>query len=182
MGVLAKEVLWNRVLPEQVFSRKPAVSLFFDGGLLENEGFLEDLVGWSGSAFAEDEAVLVICEREGSRLLGAESFGLSKMNLSRDCGAAKRHWLSKLGVQSERTCVVFNKGIDWMLYEEELEDFGVLVLFAEHNAVTHGQEWLALSRHFFTKSDIESALAQGSGSNLSAIYTREFLTGLMANY
>jgi hypothetical protein len=182
IGVLAGEVLWDRVLPEQVFLRKPAVSLFFDGGLLETEDFLEDLVGWSSSAFAEDDAVLAICAREGGRLLDADLFGLSKKSLSRDCSAAKNYWLSQLGVRSERTCVLFNKGMDWMLYEEELEDFGVLVLFTEHHSVTHGSEWLALLRHFFTKFDIESALAKGSGSNLSGIYTREFLTKLMANY
>lgn len=180
--VLAEEVLWDRVLPEQVFLRKPAVSLFFDGGLLETEDFLEGLVGWSGSAFAEDDAVLAICAREGGRLLRADLFGLSRRSLSRDCGVAKNYWLSQLGVRSERTCVLFNKGMNWMLYEEELEDFGVLVLFAEHHSVTHGSEWFALLRHFFTKVDIESALAKGSGSNLSGIYTREFLTKLMANY
>lgn len=180
--VMAGEVLWDRMLPEQVFLRKPAVSLFFDGGLLETEDFLEDLVGWSGKAFDEDDAVLAICSREGGHLLSADLFFLSKRSLGGDCGAVKNYWLSQLGVKSERTCVLFNKGMDWMLYEEELEDFGVLVLFTEYCSATHGPEWFALLRHFFTKFDVESALVKDSGSNLSGIYTREFLTKLMDNY
>lgn len=182
IGVLEEEVLWDRVLPELVFLRKPAVSLFFDGGLLETEDFLEDLVCWSSSVFAQDDAVLAICAREGGRLLNADLFGLSKRSLSSDSGAAKNYWLSQLGIRSERTCVLFNKSMDWMLYEEELEDFGVLVLFTERHSVTYGSEWFALLRHFFTKIDIESALTKYSGSDLSGIYTREFLTKLKANY
>lgn len=182
IGMLAEEVLWDRVLPEQVFSQKPEISLFFDGGLLETEDFLEGLVDWSSSVFAEDDAVLAICERESGHLLGAELYVLSKGSLSRDCGAAKDHWLSQLGVRSERTCVLFNKGMDWMLYEEELEDFGVLAFFREHHSATLGLEWFSLLHRFFTKLDIESALDNGSGSNLTGIYRREFLTKLMANY
>lgn len=114
--------------------------------------------------------------------MGADLFGLSKKSLSKDCDVARKYWLSQLGGGGERTCVLSNNGVDWMLYEEELEDFGVLVLFTERHSVIHGSEWFALLRHFFTKLDIESALAKGSGNNLSGIYKKEFLTKLMANY
>jgi hypothetical protein len=182
MKMLEREVLWDRKLPKQVFSRKPTASLFFDGGLLEIDNFLEEIVGWSGGAFAEGDAVLAICSREGGRLVDSELFGLSGRSLSRDCGAAKHYWLSQMGVGFERTCVLFNKGMDWMLYEEQLEDIGVFALFTERRSVTHGPEWLSLLQHFFTKVDINSALATRQRRSLSAIYTEDFLTELMTNY
>lgn len=182
MAVLAKEVLWNRALPERVFLRQPAISVFFDGGLLGTEGFLEDVIGWSHGAFDEDDAVLAICDREDGQLLRADLLGLSKIGLSRDCRAAKRYWRSQQVDRPNRTCVLFNDGMDWMLYEEELEDFGVLVLFEEHPSMTQRPEWLALMHRFATRFDIESDVAKGPDSNLLSIYNRAFLTKLLANY
>lgn len=182
MAVLATEVLWNRALPERVFLRQPVISVFFDGGLLGIEGFLEDVIGWSNSAFDEDDAVLAICDREDGQLLRADLLGLSKMGLSRDCRAAKAYWRSQQVDRPNRTCVLFNDSLRWMLYEEELEDFGVLVLFEEHHSMTQSSEWLALMHRFATKFDIDSDLAKGADSNLLSIYKREFLTKLLANY
>jgi hypothetical protein len=132
-----KEVLWDRLLPERVFLRRPATSLFYDGGLICTENFLETLIRWSSSAFAEGDAVLAVCEREGGHLSSADLFDLSENSLSRDCGTVRAYWRSLDVDFFSKTCVLFNKGMDWMLSEEALEDFGVLALFTEHRAVTH---------------------------------------------
>lgn len=181
IDVLATEVLWNRALPEQVFLRKPMTSVFFDGGLLGIEGFLEDVIRWSSNTFGGD-AVLAVCDREDGRLLRADLLGLSKVDLSKDCLAAKSYWRSQQVDRPDRTCVLFNHGVDWMLYEEELEDFGVLVLFEEHYSVLQRPEWYALMYRFATKFDIKSDLAKGTDSHLLTIYKKEFLTQLLANY
>lgn len=181
IDILATEVLWSRTLPEQVFLQQPTTSVFFDGGLLGIEGFLEDVIGWSSNTFGGD-VVLAVCDRVDGRLLRADLLGLSNVDLSKDCAAAKSFWRSQQVDRPNRTCVLFNDGVDWMLYEEELEDFGVLALFEERDSVAQSPEWHALMHHFATKIDIESDLAQGTDSHLLTIYKKEFLTQLLANY
>jgi hypothetical protein len=181
-AALEKTVLWDRFLPDLVFSRKPTVSAFFDGGLLSTENFPEELIRWSSSAFDNGDAVLAVCERDGGRLSIVDLFELSEKTLSGDCGSARRYWHSPDLDFFDKTCVLFNKGMDWMVYEEALEDFGVLALFTVHQTVSESPEWLQLMYYFFTKSEIESNLAKRPGSEHLDTLRREYLEQLLANY
>lgn len=123
-----------------------------------------------------------MCEREGGHLSSTDLFDLSEKNLTEDCDAARRYWWSQQEAVFEKTCVLFNKNMDWVLYEERLEDFGVLAIFTEHHSVTDSSEWLALLDYLFTKFDIESNLAKRAGSEYLNFFRREYLEQLLANY
>jgi hypothetical protein len=179
---VAKEAIrgairWADELPAMVLSKRPETTFFFDGGLIDLPGFLEDAIRW-GQNF-DEQLVSAIC-----RVSSQSSVDLKvvPLNAADGCVAVRSAWEGLKAEHTERACVLFGAGLEWLLYETGREDFGVFALYMKGRSYENAVGWEKLRRHLISMLDVEHAVSAPSQSKLAQTYAPDFLKGLLESY
>lgn len=183
-SALASTVRWGRYLPELVFKRRPQSFFFFDRGFIERRGLIEGLASWSFRTSADD----VLVSLGHSRLTGEfdqhliqQSFRhLTRGGVDAELERLRSEW-SREQQWALGTAIMSTRSQDWMLYEDHLEEVGVLALYSSSSIDSRFQQFL--DSYFFSVREIKDQLSGADASqHLILLFGRDFLRRLAENF